>query len=165
MATSCCHGTTCTYPTKFLLMQITNIFSTPLLTMASLQPFLLQLVELLTSSILSSSTTSRLNLVKAAAAALFNLSRLSLAESVALGEDEILSVVVALVESLKVMTERKSPETKELERLLVVCIGGYVILGKDSAAIKEVMEGIEAVDIITGAGGSVSDEVVGLLKG
>jgi len=165
MATSCCHGTTCTYPTKFLLMQITNIFSTPLLMMASLQPFLLQLVELLTSSILSSSTTSRLNLVKAAAAALFNLSRLSLAESVALGEDEILSVVVALVESLKVMTERKSPETKELERLLVVCIGGYVILGKDSAAIKEVMEGIEAVDIITGAGGSVSDEVVGLLKG
>jgi hypothetical protein len=146
-------------------MQITNIFSTPLLMMASLQPFLLQLVELLTSSILSSSTTSRLNLVKAAAAALFNLSRLSLAESVALGEDEILSVVVALVESLKVMTERKSPETKELERLLVVCIGGYVILGKDSAAIKEVMEGIEAVDIITGAGGSVSDEVVGLLKG
>lgn len=145
-------------------MQITNIFSTPLLTMASLQPFLPQLVELLTSSILSSSTT-RLNLVKAAAAALFNLSRLSLAESVALGEDEILSVVVALVESLKVMTERKSPETRELERLLVVCIGGYVILGKDSAAIKEVMEGIEAVDIITGAGGSVSDEVVGLLKG
>jgi hypothetical protein len=165
MATSCCHGTTCTYPTTSVLMQITNIFSTPLLTMASLQPFLPQLVELLTSSILSSSTTSRLNLVKAAAATLFNLSRLSLAESVAPGEDEILSVVVALVESLKVLTERKSSDTKELERLLVVCIGGYVILGKDSVAIKEVLEGIEAVDIITGAGGSVSNEAIELIKG
>jgi hypothetical protein len=132
--------------------------------MASLQPFLPQLAELLTSSILSSST-SRLNLVKAAAAALFNLSRLSIAESVAVGEDEILSVVVALVESLKVLTERKSSDTKELERLLVVCIGGYVILGNDSVAIKEVLEGIEAVDIITGAGGSVSEEVIGLIKG
>jgi hypothetical protein len=132
--------------------------------MASLQPFLPQLVELLTSSILSSSTT-RLNLVKAAAAALFNLSRLSLAESIAPGEDEILSVVVALVESLKVLTERKSSDTKELERLLVVCIGGYLIRGKDSVAIKEVLEGIEAVDIIKGAGGSVSNEVIGLIKG
>jgi len=152
-------------PTKSVLMQITNIFSTPLLTMGSLQPFLPQLAELLTSSILSSSTTSRLNLVKAAAAALFNLSRLGLAESIAPSEDEILSVAVALVESLKVLTERKSPDTKELERLLVVCIGGYVILGKDSVAIKEVLEGIEAVDIMTGAGGSVSNEVIGLIKG
>ena len=141
------------------------MFSTPLLTMAGLQPFLPELVELLTSSILSSSSTSRLNLVKAAAAALFNLSRMGLAESIAPGEDEILSVVVALVESLKVLTERKSPDTKELERLTVVCIGGYIVLGRDSSAIKEVMEGIEAVDVITGSGGSVSDEVVGLIKG
>lgn len=133
--------------------------------MAGLQPFLPELVELLTSSILSSSSTSRLNLVKAAAAALFNLSRMGLAESIAPGEDEILSVVVALVESLKVLTERKSPDTKELERLTVVCIGGYIVLGRDSSAIKEVMEGIEAVDVITGSGGSVSDEVVGLIKG
>jgi hypothetical protein len=90
---------------------------------------------------------------------------LGLAESIAPSEDEILSVAVALVESLKVLTERKSPDTKELERLLVVCIGGYVILGKDSVAIKEVLEGIEAVDIMTGAGGSVSNEVIGLIKG
>ena len=121
------------------------------------------MVELLTSSILSSSSTSRLNLIKAAAAALFNLSRLSLAESSAPGEDEILSIVVALVESLKGLTERKSPDTKELERLMVVCIGGYLVLGRDSSAIKEVMAGIEAVDIIQGVRGSVSDDVVGLI--
>ena len=139
------------------------MFSTPLLTIASLQPFLPEMVELLTSSILSSSSTSRLNLIKAAAAALFNLSRLSLAESSAPGEDEILSIVVALVESLKGLTERKSPDTKELERLMVVCIGGYLVLGRDSSAIKEVMAGIEAVDIIQGVGGSVSDDVVGLI--
>jgi len=139
------------------------VFSTPLLTIASLQPFLPEMVELLTSSILSSSSTSRLNLIKAAAAALFNLSRLSLAESSAPGEDEILSIVVALVESLKGLTERKSPDTKELERLMVVCIGGYLVLGRDSSAIKEVMAGIEAVDIIQGVRGSVSDDVVGLI--
>jgi len=131
---------------------------------ATLQPILPEMVELLTSSILSSSTSSRLNLVKAAASALFNLSRLSLEESVAPGEDEILSIVVALVESLKTLLEKKSEESKGLERLLVVCIGGYIVLGRDSGAIKEVLEGIEAGDIIGRIDGSVSKEVINLLS-
>ena len=140
------------------------MFSTPLLTAATLQPFLPEMVELVTSSILSSSTSSRLHLVKAAASVLFNLLRLSLEESVGPGEDEILSIVVALVESLKTLVEKKSTDSKDLERLLVVCIGGYIILGRDSSAIKEVLEGIEAGDIIRKIDGYVSKEVISLLS-
>jgi hypothetical protein len=140
------------------------MFSTPLLTVATLQPFLPEMVELLTSSILSSSTSSRLNLVKASASALFNLSRLSLEESVVPDEDEILSIVIALVESLKTLLEKKSEDSQALERLLVVCIGGYIVLGRDSSAIKEVLEGIEARDIIGRIDGSVSKEVISLLS-
>jgi PUL domain len=140
------------------------MFSTPLLTVATLRPFLPELVELLTSSILSSSTSARLNLVKAAASALFNLSRLSLEESVPPGEDEILSIVVALVESLKTILEKNVVQSKELERLILVCIGGFVILAKDSNAIKEVLEGIEAKDIIGKIDGTVSEEIISLLS-
>jgi len=140
------------------------MFSTPLLTIQTMRPFLPELVELLTSSLLSSSTTSRSNLVKAAASALFNLSLLSINESMAPGEDEILSIVVALVESLKTMLEKKAIESKDLERLFVVCIGGFVVLASDSSTIKEVLEGIEAVEVIKGVNGSVSSEVVELLQ-
>jgi desumoylating isopeptidase 1 len=144
--------------------QIANIFSTPLLTVSTIHPFLPEMVEFLTSSILSSGTSPKLNLVKAAASALFNLSRLCLEESVAPSEDEILSIVVALVESLKTLLEKKAAESKDLERLLVVCVGGYSVLGRDASAIREVLEGIEAGDIIGRIDGSVSKEVVNLLS-
>jgi PUL domain len=140
------------------------MFSTPLLTVTSLKPFLPEIVELLTSSILSCSTTPRLNLVKAAASALFNLSRVSLEESVPPGEDEILSIVVALVESLKTLLDKKAQERKDLERLLIVCLGGYLVLGSDSTTINEVLEGIEAIDVIKRMEGSVPKEVVNMIQ-
>jgi hypothetical protein len=119
-------------------------------------------VELLTSSLLSSSTSTRSKLVKAASSALFNLSRQSIDEAVAPGEDEILSVLVALVEALKTIQE-KAPENKDLERLIVVCLGGYLVLGRDSSSIKEIMEGIEAKDILSKVDGDVAGEVMSLL--
>jgi PUL domain len=140
------------------------MFSTPLLTVATLQPFLPQLIELLTSSILSSTPSSRMNLVKAAASALFNLSRQCFEESIPPGEDEILSIIVALVESLKTLLEKKAGENKELERLLVVCIGGFIVLGRDSVTIKEVLDGIEAGEIIGRIDGAVSKEILGLMS-
>jgi hypothetical protein len=131
---------------------------------ANLRPFLPELVELLTSSILSSSSSTKLNLVKAGASALFNLSRQSLEESVSPGEDEILSILVALVEALKTLQEQNAADNKELGKLLVVCIGGYIVLGKDSSTIKEVLEGIEARDIIGKIDGAVPKEVLGLMS-
>ena len=140
------------------------MFSTPLLTVANLRPFLPELVELLTSSILSNSSSTKSNLVKASASALFNLSRQSLEESVSPDEDEILSILVALVEALKTLQEKNAADNKELGRLLVVCIGGYIVLGKDSSTIKEVLEGIEAKDIIGKIDGAVSKEVLSLMS-
>ena|SRR5205085_1077952 len=122
-----------------------------------------ELWDLLTSSVLAKST-STMKLVKAAASALYNFSRISLEESIIPGEDEIISIVVALVESLKNSFAKQSTEDKELQRLLVVCLGGFVILGKQSEAVKEVLAGIEAMDILKKADFSVSKEVIGLLE-
>lgn len=105
-----------------------------------------------------------MNLVKAAASALFNLSRQCLEESIPPSEDEILSIVVALVESLKTLLEKKAGENKELERLLVVCIGGFIVLGRDSMTIKEVLDGIEAGEIIGRIDGTVSKEILDLMS-
>jgi hypothetical protein len=122
-----------------------------------------ELLDLLTTSVLAKST-STMKLVKAAASALFNFSRISLEESIIPGEDEIISIVVALVESLKNSFAQQSTDDKELQRLLVVCLGGFVIFGKQSEAVKEVLAGIEAVDILEKADFSVSKEVIGLLE-
>ena len=105
-----------------------------------------------------------MNLVKAAASALFNLSRQCFEESIPPSEDEILSIVVALVESLKTLLEKKAGENKELERLLVVCIGGFIVLGRDSVTIKEVLDGIEAGEIIGRIDGAVSKEILDLMS-
>jgi PUL domain len=123
------------------------------------------LIEILSSSALSGVSTSRLNLVKASASAIFNLSRLSFEESVSPSDDDILSVIVALVESLKILLEKGASENKDLERLLVVGIGGFVVLANDSASIKEVLESIEAVEIIGKVGTPVGTEIIGLIKG
>lgn len=122
-----------------------------------------ELLELLTSSVLANST-STMKLVKAAASALFNFSRISLEESIIPGEDEIISIVVALVESLKNSFAKQSTDDKELQRLLVVCLGGFVIFGKQSEAVREVLAGIDAIDILKKADFSVSKEVIGLLE-
>jgi PUL domain len=144
-------------------MKIANTFSTPLLTMASIQPFLTELLELLTSSILLGTTTSKTNLVKPATSALFNLSRLSLEESISPNEDEIISVLVALVEALKTVLERE-PQEKELQRLLVVCIGGFIVLGRDSATVRDVFGGVDAGEVIGRVEGDISKEVIGLVE-
>lgn len=141
------------------------MFSTPLLTIANLRPFLPEMIELLTSSVLASGSNSTTKLVKAAASALFNLSRTSLEESVTPTEDETISIVVALVESLKTLVEKDSTETKELLRLLVVCLGGSVVLGKDSDTVKEVLAGIEAAEVLRKVDGAVALEVISLIEG
>jgi hypothetical protein len=141
------------------------MFSTPLLTVASLRPFLPEMIELLSSSVLASGSNSTPKLVKAAASALFNLSRVSLEESVSPGEDETISIVVALVESLKILVEKDTTESKELIRLLVVCLGGFVVLGRESSTVKEVLGGIEAADVLRKAEGAVALEVIGLIEG
>lgn len=122
-----------------------------------------ELVELLTASILTSSASTRLNLAKAASSALFNLARQSIDEAVSPGEDEILSILVALIESLRTLQEKRASESRDLERLIVVCVGGYLVLGRDSSSIKEVMEGVEAKDILSKVSGDVSKEVVNLV--
>jgi hypothetical protein len=122
-----------------------------------------ELVELLTASILASSASTRLNLAKAASSALFNLARQSIDEAVSPGEDEILSILVALIEALRTLQEKSASESRDLERLIVVCVGGYLVLGRDSSSIKEVMEGVEAKDILSKVSGDVAKEVVGLL--
>ena len=132
--------------------------------MASLQPFLPELVELLTTSILSGSSTSTMKLVKGAASGLFNLSRLSLEESVAPSDDEIISTLVALVESLRMLLEKDVQEGKDLQRLLVVCIGGFIVLGKDTDTIKQVLGGVDAVEVIQKVAGAVSQEVADMSK-
>jgi hypothetical protein len=106
-----------------------------------------------------------MKLVKAAASALFNFTRISLEESIFPDEDEIISIAVALVESLKTLLEKDPSEDKELQRLLVVCLGGFVIFGKQSEAVKEVLGGIEAVAILKKADFSAAKEVIGLLEG
>jgi PUL domain len=137
-----------------------------LLTVASLRPFLPELVELLTTSLLSSINSPRLNLVKASSSALFNLSRLCISESLSPEEDEIISIVVAVVETLKTLLQKPDAgESKELQRLLVVCIGGYVLLAKESSAVREILSGVEAGDVIGLVEGGVSQEVVGLISG
>jgi hypothetical protein len=90
---------------------------------------------------LASGSNSTTKLVKAAASALFNLSRVSLEESVSPGEDETISIVVALVESLKILVEKDTTESKELIRLLVVCLGGFVVLGENQIPRKKFSEG------------------------
>jgi hypothetical protein len=122
-----------------------------------------ELVELLTASILASSASTRLNLAKAASSALFNLARQSIDEAVSPGEDEILSILVALIEALRTLQEKSASESRDLERLIVVCVGGYLVLGRDSSSIKEVMEGVEAKDILSKVSGDVAKEAVGLL--
>jgi hypothetical protein len=141
------------------------MFSTPLLIVASLRPFLPEMIELLSSSVLASGSSSTTKLVKAAASALFNLSRVSLEESVSLGEDETISIVVALVESLKILVEKDTTESKELIRLLVVCLGGFVVLGRESSTVKEVLGGIEAAEVLRRVEGAVAMEVIGLIEG
>ena len=79
-------------------------------------------------------------------------------------EDDILSVTVALVESLKILVEKGATESKDLERLLVVSIGGFVVLANDSSSIREVLEGIEAVKIMAKVNTPVANEVIGLIK-
>lgn len=106
-----------------------------------------------------------MKLVKAAASVLFNFTRISLEESTTPSEDEIISVAVALVESLKTLLERDSSEDKELQRLLLVCLGGFVVFGKQSEAVREVLGGIDAVDILRRADFSVAKEVIGLIEG
>ena len=139
------------------------MFSTPLLTVASLRSFMPESIELLTSSLLADPSSSTMKLLKAAASTLFNLSRLSLEESVGPSEDEIISILVALVESLKKLVENDASDYKDLQRLLVVCIGGFLVLGRDSITVKEVLEGIEAADIIMKVEGETSHEVVKLV--
>jgi hypothetical protein len=123
------------------------------------------MIELLTSSVLASGSNSTTKLVKAAASALFNLSRTSLEESVTPTEDETISTVVALVESLKTLVEKDTTETKELLRLLVVCLGGFVVLGRGSDTVKEVLGGIEAAEVLRKVDGAVALEVVSLIEG
>ena len=101
--------------------------------------------------------------MKAASSALFNLSRQSIDEAVAPGEDEILSILVALVEALKTIKGKNASESKDLERLMVVCIAGYMVLGSDSSLIKEVMEGVEAKDVLSKIDGEAAKEAIGLL--
>ena len=84
-------------------------------------------------------------------------------EAVAPGEDEILSILVALVEALKTIKDKNVSESKDLERLMVVCIAGYLVLGTESSLIKEVMEGVEAKDILSRVDGEVAREAIGLL--
>jgi PUL domain len=139
------------------------MFSTPLLTVASIKLFLADMVELLNSALLAGSTTSKMGLVKAAAAAYFNLSRLALEGSSSIDEDDLISILVALVEALKVLSEKDSAETKELRRLIVVSIGGYIVLSRGSETVKEVLGGIEAVDVIRRSDASESQEVIVLI--
>jgi hypothetical protein len=118
-----------------------------------------ELVELLSSSTLSGT----LKLVKAAASALFNLSRLYLVESMSPGEDDVISIAVALVESLRTLLGKENVEDMELVRLTVVCLGGFVVLGKDSGSVKEVLDGVEAVDVVKKFKGVEGTEVAALI--
>jgi len=120
------------------------------------------MMELLNSALLA--TTSD-KLVRAAATALFNISRLGLDESVVPGDDEIISTVVALVESVKnIGSSEDEKKDAELERLLVVCLGGFIISGRDSDGLKEILGGIEATDVLKGVKGTVAEEVIGLIE-
>jgi len=132
------------------------------MTMGSLREFLPEMIELLNAAVLA---TKSLKLVKTATAALFNISRLSLEESVGPGEDEIISVVVALVESLKTILANGSERKEaELERLLTVCLGGFILLGRDSEGLKEILAGIEASEVVKGVKGSVAEEVTSMIE-
>ena len=132
------------------------------MTMGSLREFLPEMIELLNAAVLA---TKSLKLVKTATAALFNISRLSLEESVGPGDDEIISVVVALVESLKTILANGSERKEaELERLLTVCLGGFILLGRDSEGLKEILAGIEASEVVKGVKGSVAEEVTSMIE-
>jgi hypothetical protein len=115
-----------------------------------------ELVELLASSSLSGTS----KLVKAAASALFNLSRLYLVESGSPAEDHVISIVMALADSLRTLLDKQSPEDLELVRLTVVCLGGFVVFGKNSSSVKEILGGIEAVDVVKRFNGVEGTEVV-----
>ena len=129
------------------------------MTGGSLTPFLPETIDILTSSLLS--TTQKL--VKASSSALFNISRLCLEESHPLAADEFISIVVALVESLRTVLEKDAPEEKELERLLIVCLGGFMVLGRGMEGVKEVLGGVEASDVLGRSKMGVAKEVVELI--
>jgi hypothetical protein len=119
------------------------------------------MVELFNAAVLA---TSSLRLVKAGAAALFNIARLCLTESLAPGEDDIISIVVALVESLKNIEGIDSDKKiQDLERLFVVSLGGFILLGRESEGVKEILSGIEATDVLKNIQGEIVKEVIGLI--
>jgi hypothetical protein len=135
------------------------MFSTPLITMQNLRGFWTEMIDVLTLGVLSRSS----KLVKAGTSALFNLSKLSFEESSPIGEDELTAIIVALVEGLKNLEDVKGKEGGELERLLTVCVGGYTTLGKEHEGIKEVLTGIDALDVLETIGGPIAEEVSTLI--
>ena len=140
--------------------EISNVFSTPLLSVAGLRPFLPELVELLSSSILSSTP----KLVKAAASALFNIARLYLLESTSPAEDDVISIAVAVVEALRSMLSKEPREDNELIRLCVVVLGGFIVLGpREGGALREVLGGVEAKEVLGRFEGREGGEVIGLI--
>jgi PUL domain len=141
-------------------MKIANTFSTPLLTISGISNFNLELVDLFTAGILSETP----KLVKASASAIFNLSRLYLVESMSPTEDDVIAIVVALVQSLRTSLE-SDPQDPELARLIVVCLGGFVVLGKEFTSVKEVLVEIGSVDIVKKFKGVEGDEVAALIGG
>jgi uncharacterized protein YegL len=79
-------------------------------------------------------------------------------------EDDVIAIVVALVQSLRTLLE-SDPQDLELVRLLVVCLGGFVVLGKEFTSVKEVLVEIGAVDIVKKFKRVEGDEVAALLGG
>jgi len=127
--------------------------------MQSLRPLLPEMVELFSMAVLSTQSNK---LVKAATSALFNVSKLCFEESSSIGDDEIISIIVALVESIKNLKGGK--KEGDLQRLLTVCVGGYVTLGRESEGVKEILAGIDAVDVLKRIDGSIAEEVIGFIE-
>jgi hypothetical protein len=137
------------------------MFCTPLITMQSLGGFSAPMIDLLTLGVLSTQSSK---LVKAGTSALFNLSKLSFEEVNPIGEDELTAIIVALVEALKNLEDVKGKEGGELERLLTVCVGGYIILGKQYEGIKDILTGIDVLDVLKGVGTTIAEEVIELIQ-
>lgn len=118
------------------------------------------MINLLTSSLES----SRPQVVKSAASALFNLLQMLLNERFRGDDDLICIIVCSLMESLRVSLEKDTTEDDELVRLLVVCLGGMIVIAKGSLnPIEKLLISLDAPETISKMSGTEAKEVLNLL--
>ena len=141
------------------MFQIANIFSADLVKYRLLQPIHHEMISLLTASLES----PKLQVTKAAASALFNLTQVILKDDVTPDDDDLICIIVGLLEALSVFEKKGTVQDHELKRLLLICLGGMIIVGKKSSnPVESLLVSLEASEILSKIPGEEVKEVLSL---